>query len=212
VIAGDKGRVAYAFLGSTTAGDPEQTAFKGYWYLYVALTYDGGATWTVQNLTPGDPVQRGCIYLAGTGDCPSPEKRNLYDFMDITADKDGRVLIGYADGCTGTCVTQQTQPCDDAACSTGNTKSTDHYASIARMTCGRGLIAAQDSALSCSTTTPTTTSNTPQVSTAPTASIPNTKSATPGAALPSATALAALLGTAWWRRRTRGRTGSTDIL
>nr|MDQ6938333.1 hypothetical protein [Actinomycetota bacterium] len=31
VIAGDSGRAAYAFLGSTTAGNPEDTAFTGVW-------------------------------------------------------------------------------------------------------------------------------------------------------------------------------------
>lgn len=149
VIAGDPGRAAYAFLGSTTAGDPESQTFKGLWYLYIALTYDGGSTWTVKNLTPGDPVERGCIYLAGSGDCPNPSKRNLLDFMDIIADSHGRVLVGYADGCTGTCDRDQSQPCGDAACDAGPTASSDRLASIARLTCGRGLVAAQDSALAC---------------------------------------------------------------
>jgi len=131
VIAGDAGHAAYAFLGSTTAGNPEDTSFQGYWYLYVAQTSDGGKTWTTTNLTPGDPVERDCIYLAGDGNCPS-SKRNLLDFMDITADKDGRVLIGYADGCTGACVTEQTQPCGDAFCSKGDNASVDAMSSIAR--------------------------------------------------------------------------------
>jgi hypothetical protein len=131
VIAGDAGHAAYAFLGSTTAGNPEDTSFQGLWYLYVASTSDGGKTWTTSNLTPGDPVERDCIYLAGDGSCPS-SKRNLLDFMDITADKDGRVLVGYADGCTGLCVTEQTQPCADAICSKGDNASTDLMSSIAR--------------------------------------------------------------------------------
>ena len=150
VIAGDSGRAAYAFLGSTTAGDPENQTFKGFWYLYIAFTYDGGTTWSVSNLTPNDPVERGCIFLAGTGDCPNPAKRNLYDFMDITVDSHGRVLVGYSDGCSGTCDTQQSQPCSDAACDTGPTASTDHLASIAREACGKGLNAHFDSALTCS--------------------------------------------------------------
>jgi len=149
IIAGDAGRAAYAFLGSPGSGDPENQTFKGLWYLYVALTRDGGTTWTVQNLTPGDPVERGCIFLAGSGDCPSPSKRNLYDFMDITADSHGRVLIGYSDGCTATCVADQAKPCSNAACDAGPTASTDHRASIARLSCGRGLVAAQDAAMAC---------------------------------------------------------------
>ena len=131
VIAGDAGHAAYAFLGSTTAGNPEDTSFQGLWYLYVAITADGGKTWSTTNLTPGDPVERDCIYLAGDGNCPS-SKRNLLDFMDITADKQGRVLVGYADGCTDACVTQQTQPCTDAFCSKGSNASTDTMSSIAR--------------------------------------------------------------------------------
>jgi hypothetical protein len=153
VIAGSTGRAAYAFLGSTAAGDPENTTFKGLWYLYLAATDNGGSSWTVKNLTPGDPVERGCIYLAGTGDCPNPAKRNLYDFMDITADNHGRVLVGYSDGCTGTCVTEQTKPCSDAACSTGPTASTDHYASIARETCGIGLLSQYAASVACRKTT-----------------------------------------------------------
>jgi hypothetical protein len=204
VIAGDSGRAAYAFLGSPSAGNPENTTFTGFWYLYVALTYDGGASWTVQNLTPGDPIQRGCIYLAGTGDCPNPSKRNLYDFMDITSDKTGHVLIGYADGCTGTCVTQQNQPCANAACDQGTTASTDHYASIARLSCGRGLVAAQDSALACaSTAAATPTPATTTVQAAAPASIPNTSSALPAGAVPSFAALGVALGAGWWRRRRR---------
>jgi hypothetical protein len=180
VIAGDSGRAAYAFLGSTTAGDPENTAFGGFWYLYLALTSDGGATWTVQNLTPGDPVERGCIYLAGNGNCPSV-KRNLLDFMDITADKDGRVLVGYADGCTGACVTDQSKPCADAACATGSNASIDHYASIARQTCGTGLRAAADTRLSC----------------APGVSVPETPW------VPATSLAGALVAAGWWHRRRR---------
>jgi len=148
VIAGDAGRAAYAFLGSTSAGNPEDTSFQGYWYLYIASTTDGGSTWSVSNLTPGDPVERGCIFLAGNGSCPSA-KRNLLDFMDIASDNQGRVEVGYADGCTGTCVTDQAQPCSDAICSTGPTASTDKLVSIARESCGVPLVAKNDAALAC---------------------------------------------------------------
>ena len=67
----------------------------------MAHTYDGGATWTVANATPGDPVQRGTICSSGTT-CGAT--RNLLDFMDATKDARGRVLVGYADGCVGGCV------------------------------------------------------------------------------------------------------------
>ncbi len=106
VVAGDPDRAAFAFFGTTTADDPtrpagsqfyDDPAFPGVWYLYIATTFDGGATWVTQNVTPGDPIQRGGI--CGGGDC-----RNLLDFFDATLDRRGRVLIGGEDGCIGGCV------------------------------------------------------------------------------------------------------------
>ena len=211
IIAGDSGRAAYAFLGSTTAGDPENQTFKGFWYLYVAMTYDGGQSWTVENLTPGDPVERGCIFLAGSGDCPSPAKRNLYDFMDISTDAHGRALIGYSDGCTGKCDSEQSLPCDDAACDKGDTASTDHRSSIARLTCGRGLFAADDAALACATTASSSSPATVGRVAAATAglhAIPNTSAGgtSTSTAGTAAAALAVLIG-AGARRRRRTRRG-----
>jgi PKD domain-containing protein/flagellar hook capping protein FlgD len=97
VVAGDGDRAAFSFYGTTTAGAYDQPDFPGIWYLYVATTFDGGATWTMQNLTPDDPIQRGGI--CGGGAC-----RNQLDFYDITIDKEGRILIGWDDGCVGSCV------------------------------------------------------------------------------------------------------------
>jgi hypothetical protein len=135
VIAGDDDRAAFAFLGTQTVGDTQSADFLGVWHLYVAFTYDRGRSWTTADVTPGDPVQRGCIWNQG-GDNPC---RNLLDFNDITSDKTGRVLIGYADGCTGTCATDPTQNA-----STGPASAQDALATIARQTGGRGLIASLD--------------------------------------------------------------------
>ena len=154
VIAGDPGRAAFAFLGSTTAGNPEDVAFTGHWDLYVAVTTDAGATWTVTDTTPNDPVERGCTYLAGNGSCPS-SKRNLYDFMDITVDEDGRPLVGFADGCIGACATGDGSQCqsdvsgDPQVCDTGSAASTSEYASIARMQCGPSLFVEYDQHFAC---------------------------------------------------------------
>jgi hypothetical protein len=101
VIAGDDNRAAFAFLGSTTGGNYQLATFPGSWDLYVALTYDGGAHWTTVDATPNNPVQRGCVWLAGG----SNVCRNMLDFNDITVDKQGRVLVAYTKGCTGACVT-----------------------------------------------------------------------------------------------------------
>jgi hypothetical protein len=135
VIAGDDSRAAFAFLGTPTAGDTQSADFPGVWHLYISFTYDGGRTWTTADATPSDPVQRGCIWNQG-GSNPC---RNLLDFNDITVDKFGRVLVGYADGCTGSCVTDPTQNA-----SAGPASAQDALATIARQTGGRGLFAAFD--------------------------------------------------------------------
>jgi hypothetical protein len=130
VVAGDGDRAAFAFLGTTTGGDDQAAGFPGVWHLYISTTYDGGATWdTVKATADGDPVQKGCIWLGGGGNpC-----RNLLDFMGSTVDKQGRVLIGYADGC-------------DATCAAGGKNNRGATAVIARQSSGLGLFSAFDGA------------------------------------------------------------------
>src|SRR5207302_10793023 len=101
-------------LGSTTPGDDEEqfaldsngrptpvNSFYGTWHLYVAVTYDGGATWTTSDATPDHPMQRGCIEFSAS--CPSSrgsdDQRNLLDFNDLTIDSQGRIVAAYTDGC-----------------------------------------------------------------------------------------------------------------
>ena len=127
VVAGDDNRAAVAFLGTPTGGDDQSSSFKGVWHLYVATTYDGGATWTTVDATPTDPVQRGCVWLGGG----SNQCRNLLDFMDVTVDAIGRIVVGYADGCTGSCVG-------------GGANTWSAVATIARQSGGTGLFAAYD--------------------------------------------------------------------
>lgn len=136
VIAGDDNRAAFAYLGTPTAGDTQSADFSGIWHLYVAFTYNTGRTWTTVDATPSDPVQRGCIWNQG-GSNPC---RNLLDFNDITVDKFGRVLVGYADGCTGSCVNDPSQNA-----SAGPATAQDALATIARQVGGRGVFAALDS-------------------------------------------------------------------
>lgn len=129
VVAGDGSRAAVAFLGTLTGGNAQDTAnFTGVWHVYIAHTYDGGATWTVADATPNDPVQRGSICLSGTA-CGND--RNLLDFIDATVDRQGRVLVGYADGCVGACIT-------------GPPNSFTALGAIARQSTGKGLFAAFD--------------------------------------------------------------------
>jgi hypothetical protein len=105
VVAGDANRAAFAFLGSpepSAGAFADNPSWPGVWHLYVAETFDGGNTWTTVDATPNDPVQRGTICGGGTLGCGNGT-RNLLDFMGITVDKQGRVLVGYADGCVDSC-------------------------------------------------------------------------------------------------------------
>jgi hypothetical protein len=131
-VAGDAGRAAVAFYGSTTAvGDSNTGDFSGVWHLYVAHTFDGGSTWTTTDVTPTMPMQRSGLLRGGGGDTT----RNLLDFFDMTTDRDGRVLVGYVNGCAGGTCAQA------AASAKGNAYST--VASIARQSSGRRLLVAK---------------------------------------------------------------------
>jgi hypothetical protein len=133
-VAGDGDRAAVAFFGTELGGEAYANPdFPGVWYLYIATTFDGGQTWVTQNATPGDPVQRGGI--CGDGAC-----RNLLDFFDATIDKQGRVLVGYDDGCIST-------NCIAGTRAYGLTAGNDFTAKgvIARQASGRRMYAQFDS-------------------------------------------------------------------
>src|SRR5437764_2278246 len=128
-VAADVGRAAVAFYGSTTTGDESANTFNGIWHLYVASTFDGGLHWTTTDVTPKDPMQRGCIWMHGGADIC----RNLLDFFDMTVDKQGRVQVGYVDGCT-----------DGACAQAAITAKGNAYTArgvIARQSSGRRLLA-----------------------------------------------------------------------
>ncbi|MEA2476000.1 MAG: hypothetical protein QOC87_199 [Actinomycetota bacterium] len=131
-VAGDGDRAAVAFLAASKK-DPkkkfgyEDGKYKGTWDLYISTTLNRGKTWTTVDVTPTDPVQRGCIWWGNAGGCPSAQ-RNLLDFMDVTLDKSGHVLVGYADGCIDKCVT-------------GGPNSQSAQPVVARQTGGPGLFA-----------------------------------------------------------------------
>lgn len=179
VITGDAGRAAFSFLGTPTAGDDQAAGFNGTWHLYVAMTYDGGRTWTTTDATPTDPVQRGCIWLGG-GDNAC---RNLLDFTDITTDAKGRVLVGYADGCTNACVTDPAQ----------NNRA--NLATIARQSGGKTLFAAYDPPAIVGTTTTYT----------------GTTTARTGSALPVSATLVGRDGNVPAGAQVRFSLGGTDI-
>jgi hypothetical protein len=144
VIAGDKERAAYFFLGSTTpgaAGRNTDPSFPGTWFGFIATTFDSGVSWVTVNATPNDPVQRGVVCTQGTG-CPDGT-RNLLDFNDLTVDKEGRVLAAFADGCvTADCI-RGVDRNNDGILANADNDLTDK-ATIIRQTGGKRLFAAFD--------------------------------------------------------------------
>jgi hypothetical protein len=101
--AGDSGRAAVAFFGSTyngTSTNYEDMSFPGVWYLYIATTFDGGNTWFVANTTPDNPIQG----FGGIGN--SGDNRNHYDFVDAQIDTQGRVIASNSIGCSAGCVSK----------------------------------------------------------------------------------------------------------
>ena len=124
VVAGDDNRAAYAFLGTDPTYQPKKV-----WHLYIATTYDAGKHWLLIDATPDDPVQIGNICLLGIG-CSGA--RHLLDFNGIDVDSEGRVLVGYTDGCVNCSNTKNTN------------QSADAHATIARQAGGRRLFSAFD--------------------------------------------------------------------
>lgn len=122
IDAGDPGRIAITYLGSEDAdlirsqdidnrpwiGNPHTAPGEAVYHLYVTYSLnalDDEPVFHTVRITD-DPVQRGSICVS-SNDCrdigPS-SNRNLLDFNDLHIDKDGRVYIAFADGCTGACV------------------------------------------------------------------------------------------------------------
>jgi len=103
------------------------------------------------NATPGDPVQRGCIWNGGG----SNACRNLLDFNDASVDRSGRVLLAYTDGCANIDYSYATLTGEaqgvvhgPSQCDTDPNayKDTDKvsFDGLARQSCGLGLFKASD--------------------------------------------------------------------
>lgn len=106
LAAGDRGRIAIAYLGTNATwpgGDPSFAPDSTTWNLYLTLVLDADAAaptpQTTRLTSDADPVQRGCVWLQG-GSNPC---RNLREFLDVTQ-RAGRVYVSYPDGCHA-CVT-----------------------------------------------------------------------------------------------------------
>ena len=86
-------------------------------------------------------MQRGVICTAGTS-CPGTT-RNLLDFNDVTVDKRGRALAGFADGCvTAACIAGTDKNGDGRI--DGNDNDGAARATIIRQSGGKSLFAAFD--------------------------------------------------------------------
>ena len=137
VDAGDPGRVAITYLGSENASLLDTTDIDGnnwtgnghyapngvHYHLYITDTLnalDEDPVFHTYRVTD-DPVQIGAMCL-NSGDCRSDQggsNRNLLDFNDLTIDREGRVYVAFADGCTGACATMEAPTPADSRTSTG---------------------------------------------------------------------------------------------
>lgn len=110
-VAGDRGRVAVAYLATAdTPRGPNHADAWARWHLYLSYTDDAldpEPVWNTTRVTPADdPVQIGSICTGGIG-CFGGN-RNLLDFIDVQAGPDGRIYAAYTDGCREGCTTPQT--------------------------------------------------------------------------------------------------------
>ncbi|MEC7700809.1 MAG: sialidase family protein [Candidatus Thermoplasmatota archaeon] len=132
IDAGDPGRIAITYLGSENASelglpDIDEVAWNGNphyatgnvsYYLYITYSLnalDPDPVFHTVRVSP-DPVQIGSICL-NSGDCRTigeSSNRNLLDFNDLHIDREGRVYVAFADGCTGACATDNNSTPEDS--------------------------------------------------------------------------------------------------
>ena len=129
--AGDPGRIAITYLGSENSemlnqSDIDNNAWDGNahyapnnatYHLYITFSInalDENPTFHTYRVTE-DPVQIGSICL-NSGDCRDigGSNRNLLDFNDLHIDREGRVYVAFADGCTGECATNENSSAEDS--------------------------------------------------------------------------------------------------
>jgi hypothetical protein len=97
ITAGDAGRIAIHFPGSTS---PERTSTRP-WNTYLMVSVNALASeplfaWTTAN-DPADPVRR--------GDCGPGRCGGMFDFLDIqTSPADGAFWAAAVDTCTNSCI------------------------------------------------------------------------------------------------------------
>ena len=129
--AGDPGRIAITYLGSENSEMLNQSDIDGNpwdcnahyapnnatYHLYITYSLnalDDEPVFHTYRVTD-DPVQVGSICL-NSGDCRDigGSNRNLLDFNDLHIDREGRVYVAFADGCTGDCATNNNSTAADS--------------------------------------------------------------------------------------------------
>ena len=129
--AGDPGRIAITYLGSENGEMLNQSDIDGNpwdgnahyapnnatYHLYITFSLnalDDEPVFHTYRVTD-DPVQVGSICL-NSGDCRDigGSNRNLLDFNDLHIDREGRVYVAFADGCTGDCATSENATAADS--------------------------------------------------------------------------------------------------
>jgi hypothetical protein len=99
VSAGDAGRIAVSYYGTTATGvSPQKVPAAALWSVYSAFSTDYGRSFTEYRTVAS--MQKGPICTSGTG-CPTGS-RNLLDFFETAVDEQGCLVTAYADNDSGT--------------------------------------------------------------------------------------------------------------
>lgn len=97
VDAGDPGRIAISFYGTTVEGNPEVGSFRGPWDVYVNTVFDALRPDPAVNQTraTNHPIHWDSICLSGLACSTSGGDRTLLDFFQLRHNRDGRVSVAY---------------------------------------------------------------------------------------------------------------------
>ena len=102
VTAGDAGRIAVSFYGTSASGvSPQRVPAGAPWSVWSSFSTDYGRTFTDQRTT--GTMQKGSICTSGTA-CVGTS-RNLLDFFSTDADPSGCLVTAYADNSRGDAAT-----------------------------------------------------------------------------------------------------------
>lgn len=96
-VAARSGKVAVAWYGANTLGDPNRDDSGKEWVVKYAESLDSGATWSDPVAATG-VVKRGFVCTSGIS-CTAG--RELGDFLQVAIGNDGRSLISFVDVAKG---------------------------------------------------------------------------------------------------------------